>query len=141
MTMDAQRFEALAGAYGADFRRWPEAERQAAQAFAQANRMQSERLLFEARMIDAALEAAGSAAPSMALRDQVIALAPKARPPRVRAGAWFWVPGAGVAAACAAGALFGMVAMERASAASNADTVLASNADNNWSDTDLTEIL
>ena len=31
--MDENRFEALAGAYGADLRRWPEAERAAAEAF------------------------------------------------------------------------------------------------------------
>jgi hypothetical protein len=139
--MDAHRFEQLASAFGADFRRWPAAEREAAMAFATANRTESERLLFDARMIDAALEAATAPQPTYELRQQVISTAPQPRPRRLRANAWFWIPSAGVAAACAAGAIVGVLAMDRASANSTADTVIAANADAGWTDNDLAEIL
>jgi hypothetical protein len=140
--MDASRFEQLASAYGADFRRWPAAEREAAQAYAVANRTESERLLFEARMIDAALNAVAAPQPTYELRQQVIAQAPQPRPRRLRTGAWFWIPSAGLAAACAAGALVGVIAMDRASASSSAEnTVIAANADAGWTDNDLAEIL
>lgn len=136
--MDALRFEQLANAYGADFRRWPSAEREAAAAYAAEHRSESERLLFDARMIDAALDAVVAAQPTYELRQQVIAAAPQPRPRRPRAAnPWFWIPSAGAAAACAAGALVGMVAMDRASASSSADnTVIAANADAGWTDND-----
>ena len=136
--MDAHRFETLAGAYGADFRRWPVAEREAAQAFATDNRTECERMLFDARMIDAALDMLAAPQPTYELRQQVIASAPQPRPRRLRtAGAWFWIPSAGLAAACAAGALVGVMAMDRASASSTAEnTVIAANADAGWTDND-----
>ncbi|HWE45128.1 MAG TPA: hypothetical protein VG407_03790 [Caulobacteraceae bacterium] len=139
--MDASRFEQLASAYGANFKRWPAAERDAAVAYAAANRTESERLLFEARMIDAALESVAQPQPTHELRQKVIALAPQPRPRRLRANAWFWIPSAGFAAACAAGALLGVMAMDRVSATSNTDTVIAANADAGWTDNDLAEIL
>ena len=139
--MDASRFEQLASAYGADFRRWPAAEREAAVAFATEHRTESERLLFGARMIDAALDTVAAPQPTYDLRQQVIATAPPPRPRRLRANVWFWIPSAGVAAACAAGALVGVLAMDRASATSSADTVIAANADAGWTDNDLAEIL
>ena len=140
--MDAHRFEQLASAYGADFRRWPEAEREAALAFAAEHRTESERMLFDARMIDAALDAVAAPQPTYQLRQQVIAAAPQPRSRRLRANAWFWIPSAGLAAACAAGAIVGVMAMDRASASSSADnTVIAANADAGWTDNDLAEIL
>jgi hypothetical protein len=139
--MDAHRFEQLASAYGADFRRWPVAEREAAAAFAAAHRTESERLLFDARMIDVALDAVGAAQPTYELRQQVIATAPPPRPRRLRANGWFWIPSAGAAAACAAGVLVGVLAMDRASATNSADTVIAANADAGWTDNDLAGVL
>jgi anti-sigma factor RsiW len=140
--MDASRFEQLANAYGADFKRWPSAERDAAQAYAAANRTESERLLFDARMIDAALESVAAPQASYELRQKVIALAPQPRAQRrLRPSAWFWIPSAGIAAACAAGAILGVVAMDRVSATTSTDTVIAANADAGWTDNDLAEIL
>jgi hypothetical protein len=141
MAMDAARFEVLASAYGADFRRWPAAERDGARAFAEANRAESERLLFEARQIDAALDAAPAPAPTMALRDRVVETAPRPKARREREGWWAWAPGAGLAAACAAGVLVGVAAMDGVTASSNSDTVLVANADSGLSDVDLTELL
>ncbi|HEY3815065.1 MAG TPA: hypothetical protein VGL66_17745 [Caulobacteraceae bacterium] len=139
--MDASRFEQLASAYGADFRRWPAAEREAAQTFAGENRTECERLLFDARMVDAALDAVTAAQPTYELRQQVIATAPAPRPRRLRANGWFWIPGAGLAAACAAGALVGVIVMDRASASSTAEnTVIAANADTAWTENELAEI-
>jgi hypothetical protein len=135
MAMNAARFEELASAYGADFRRWPQAERPAAEAFAAQNRSQAERLLFEARLIDAALAAAPSMVPSRTLREQVLQRAPAPRPQRRWSG-WFWVPASGLAAACAAGAIVGVVAMEGATAGSRTDIVLAANTDSGWSEVD-----
>jgi hypothetical protein len=141
MAMDAVRFEHLASAYGGDLRRWPVADREGATVFAAENRALSERLLFEARQIDAVLETVTSAAPSMALRDRVLAGAPKSRPRERRRAGWFWLPSAGFAAACAAGAILGVIVIERVSASSNADTVLAANAEPGWSDADSTETM
>ncbi len=138
--MDAPRFEQLASAYGADFRRWPAAEREAAGAFAAEHRIESERLLFDARMIDAALEMVAAPQPTYELRQQVIAMAPRPRPRRLRANAWFWIPSAGIAAACAAGVMVGVLAMDRVTATNSADMVIAANADAGWSDNDLAEI-
>ena len=75
--MDAERFEHLAAAYGGDPRRWPAAERDAALAFLETNGAEAERLLFEARKLDAALAAAPAPAVSHALRDAILAAAPR----------------------------------------------------------------
>ena len=75
MTMNAERMRLLAEAYGADKRRWPRAERVAAEAFVAADPSQAERLLFDARQTDAALDASPRPMVSNALRDAVIASA------------------------------------------------------------------
>lgn len=109
--MDETRFGALAEAWGGDLRRWPEAEREAARAFAQACPGQAERLLLEAEALDAVLDASPRPAVSAALRDRVIAAGPR---PRGGSGAsWpalrrlIWLGGAGWAAAACAGVVFG----------------------------------
>lgn len=111
--MDAERFRDLAAAYGADPRRWPPDERAAARAFLAADR-RAERLLFEARLLDAALDASAAPPASAALRDRVIADAARAgltpRPQR-RVGGFSplaWLSGAGWAAAGAAGVAIGL---------------------------------
>lgn len=126
--MDAQRFESLTAAYGAEPGRWPQVERAAALAFQRDNRAAAERILFEARMIDAVLDAAPTQAPSAELRDRVLARAPRPRSgrPRVLFGAPRWLPSAGVAAlACAVGMWVGSVAVERAAAPIQADMLVA----------------
>jgi hypothetical protein len=80
--MDATRFEELATAYGADVRRWPEADRASAWAFAAAEPTAVERVLAEAAALDALLAAAPAPIPGQALRDAVLASAPRPRPER-----------------------------------------------------------
>ncbi|MFN4296108.1 MAG: hypothetical protein ACK4FB_04650 [Brevundimonas sp.] len=126
--MNAQRFQDLADAYGADLRRWPEAERGAAGAFMDSDPQGAERLLFEARQMDLALDAAPRPMVSHALREQVIALAaaaglrPRAR--RFGFGRFAWMSGAGWAAACAAGIMVGVNLSDQALAHAEADLVL-----------------
>ncbi|MFN3814666.1 hypothetical protein [Brevundimonas sp.] len=126
--MNAQRFQDLAEAYGADVRRWPEAERDAARAFMGGNPHGAERLLFEARQMDLALDAAPRPMVSHALREQVIALAataglePRAR--RFGFGRFVWMSGAGWAAACAAGVMVGVNLSDQLMAPAEADAVL-----------------
>ena len=125
--MNAQRFQDLADAYGADVRRWPEAERAAARAFMDADRHGAERLLFEARQTDLVLDAAPPPVVSHALREQVIALAAAAGlKPRARFafGRLAWASGAGWAAASVAGVLVGFNLSQPAIARAEADAVL-----------------
>lgn len=110
--MNADRMGELAQAWGGDLRRWPSAEREAAEAFARVEPEAAERALFEARQLDAALDAAPRAVVSMALRDRVIASA-QAAGLKAQA-AWpglrrlLWIGGASWAAAACAGVVFGM---------------------------------
>ena len=125
--MNAQRFQNLAEAYGADPRRWPEAERAAARAFMDADPHGAERLLFEARQMDLVLEASSRAVVSHDLRERVIALAATAGlKPRARVafGRLAWASGAGWAVACAAGILVGLNLSQPAVSRAEADAVL-----------------
>jgi hypothetical protein len=125
--MDATRFEALAAAYGADLRRWPETERDAARAFADTRADNASRLLDEARALDVLLDEVPAAIPSARLREAVIATAPRER--RARARRWFLAPGAGLAAACAIGIVAGAMAAQYAATSVRADDVLVAAAD------------
>ena len=125
--MNAQRFQNLAEAYGGDPRRWPEAERAAARAFMDADPHGAERLLFEARQMDLALDASPRAVVSHDLRERVIAMAATAGlKPRARfaLGRLAWASGAGWAAACAAGILVGLNLSQPAVSRAEADAVL-----------------
>jgi hypothetical protein len=106
--MTEDRFRALAEAYGADLRRWPLAERDAAQAFVEANRDVAEAILDIERSLEAQLEAY-IVEPPPALRQRVIDLAPRAR---AVARAWRWITalglGVGLAASAAAGVAAGV---------------------------------
>src|SRR5690606_41627669 len=103
-TMDLERFEHLADAYGADLRRWPEAEREAASWLLVAD-PRAGRVLGEADLLDAFLDAAPRPAPSHALREWVIADAAGAHLGRRRGllGPFAWVSGAGWAAGARSG--------------------------------------
>jgi len=132
--MDRTRLGELAETYGADWRRWPEAERDAARALL-ATDPAAERLLFEARQLDAALDLAPRLEVSAALRARVIAAAPRPVTGRfagLRAG-WrrsgapgrsVWLSGMGVAAAVCAGLLVGEAMVDRVTAGLQADSVL-----------------
>jgi ferric-dicitrate binding protein FerR (iron transport regulator) len=74
--MDETRFRALLDAYGGDPRRWPDAERAAALAFAAAHPA-SEALLEAAQTLDAALDLGDRPAPSDLLARRILASAPQ----------------------------------------------------------------
>ena len=125
--MNTDRFEQLIAAYGAEPSRWPETERAAAEAFVSANRAAAERLLFEARLIDAALDASPTVQVSHELRQRVLAGTPRPRPERRSS---FWAPGwaragAGLVASCAVGVAAGSLAMDRVASSAQADAILA----------------
>lgn len=123
--MTPDRFLALVAAYGADRRRWPEAERAAAEAFATAQAELTRPALAEADDIDALLHASATPRVSMALRDKVIAAAATGR----RAGK-LWIDrlllvfGAGWAAAACAGVAAGVMLTGHLTADVQADAVL-----------------
>lgn len=121
--MDLTRFEALAEAYGADLRRWPAAERDAADALMAAQPQAARALLSAAEGLDDLLAASRPPAPSQALRQAILAAAPKPR--RARNPLGFWLSGAGFATAAVAGMLVGASALTAITAEDRADQVLA----------------
>lgn len=135
--MDAERFEALTAAYGADPRRWPLAEQAAADAFRAADKARAERILFEARLVDAALDASPTPQVSQALREAVLASAPKPRPARQSSvsrpffdfSRWA-MAGAALACALVVGVMAGAGAVQRVTADAQADALIA-DVDNN----------
>ncbi|MDE2357509.1 MAG: hypothetical protein KGL69_12230 [Alphaproteobacteria bacterium] len=130
--MTLERFEAATLAWGADLTRWPESLRQEAETLCADQPAAAEALLAAARSLDQALDAVIVEAPSAALRDRVLSLAPKARPRArdgardgvrdgaglarllawtgLRGGAAGFAMGAALAASCAAGVLAGIIA-------------------------------
>ena len=127
-TMNAERLKQLAEAYGADKRRWPEAEREGAEALLESDGPWADRLLFDARQTDAALHASRQPTVSTALRDRVIAsaiaagLTPrKARMVWDRLVLWF---GAGWAVAACAGVIAGATLTPHLTADDQTDAVL-----------------
>lgn len=123
--MTPERFIALTEAYGADRRRWPEAERTAAEAFAAAHPDVAGPALAAADDLDALLHRSPTPQASAALRDRVIAAA-SAAPEAGRR----WINrlglafGAGWAAAAAAGVVAGVVLTGHVTADVRADAVL-----------------
>lgn len=124
--MNAERLHELIAAYGADTRRWPEAEREAGRALLAAG--QDDTAVEAARDLDHLLWASPQPAVSMALRDRVLASAAAAglTPRRVR----IWRDrlalafGAGWAVAACAGVAAGVLLSAQISADANADAVL-----------------
>jgi hypothetical protein len=127
--MTSERFLALVAAYGADARRWPEAERAAAQAFASSNPAAVGPALDDADAADALLHASRVVHPSMALRDRVIASAAEAGLKARREGRR-WLDrlalalGAGWAAAACAGIFAGVMMTTYLTADAQAEAVL-----------------
>lgn len=122
--MTPVRFIALTEAYGADRRRWPEAERAMADAFAVQQPDLARQALADADDLDALLFASRPLQPSAALRDRVIAAA------TVREARKTWLNrlgvamGAGWAAAACAGVVAGVVMTDQFTANAQADAVL-----------------
>ncbi|MBL8544149.1 MAG: hypothetical protein JNJ63_10115 [Hyphomonadaceae bacterium] len=106
--MDQTRFEAIVAAYGADPKRWPEAERDAAIAYAAAHAVD----LSEARAIDALLGAAPPIAPP---GDLLVARIARSRRQNLLA------PLAALAACAVMGVIFGYGAGLSAPAQVNAE--------------------
>ncbi len=124
--MDAERFEHLTAAYGATPDRWPETERTSALDFMAREPRLAERILFEARMIDAALDASPAPHVSHDLRDRILAAAPGPRAARRPLFAWpNWAAAAGLVAACAVGMVSGAAAMQQMTERATADAILA----------------
>lgn len=127
--MTSERFLALVAAYGADTRRWPQAERAAAEAFVAAEPGLAGPALADADMVDALLHASRVAHPSMALRDLVIASAAQAglkvgRESRRWLDRLALTMGAGWAAAACAGIVAGVMMTSYLTADAQADAVL-----------------
>ena len=127
--MTAERFLALVAAYGADRRRWPGAERAAAEAFAAAHPETAGPALAEADDLDALLHRSPTPQVPMELRDRVLAAAAAAGGRAGRAGR-VWIDrlslafGAGWAAATCAGVAAGVMLTSHLTADAQADAVL-----------------
>ena len=130
--MTEDRIKELAEAYGADPRRWPDAERAAAKAFLDENRARADRLLFDARQIDFALDTAPRPLVSEALRAKVLAAAEDGRKRPSGVFGWLrrpggklvWASGFGWAAAACAGVVFGLATNHQTDTVRQADAVL-----------------
>ena len=124
--MTHERFEILAHAYGGDIARWPAAERDAAALLMAAEPEFARIVLGDAGELDAALDLWAPLAVTATLREAVVASAPA---PRRRWGlnAWFLRAGvgAGLAAACAAGLVVGVMLSDFTQATASDDTVSA----------------
>jgi hypothetical protein len=125
--MTFERFQLLADAWGGVIARWPAETQDDAYAFMAAAPGQADAVLAEARAMDALMDEAPALAPSIALRDSIIAAAPAARPQRSRL--WRWISGAGVgvglAAATAAGVMAGVSLSPIQAPAGDDDDLLA----------------
>lgn len=102
--MNTERFISLIDAYGAEPRRWPESERDAALTLARENEAAGAHWR-AAASLDRVLDEAGVRGPSAALRQRVLGFAPRPRP-AYRRVSW-WAPGASLAAAGVAGLMIG----------------------------------
>ena len=128
--MTSERFLALVAAYGADARRWPEAERAAAQALAAARPEAVAHALAEADAADTLLHASRVAHPSTVLRDRVLASAAGTGLKRGRHQGRRWLDrlalalGAGWAAATCAGIVAGVMMTTWLTADAQAEAVL-----------------
>ncbi len=122
--MDIERYRSLAEAYGADMSRWPQDQREPALALHAREPEAAGRILAEAAFLDHTLDLWRPPAVSHALREQVLAGAP--RPRAMWSGRFgLWLSGAGLAAACAAGIVVGMAGSSAAVSDARADELLA----------------
>ncbi len=106
-TMNEDRLKRLIEAYGAAPARWPLEERAAAERYL-ADHPRDLAGLESERALDQALDAWAPQLATAALRERILAAAPTARRGWAPASwAGLWLSGAGLAAACAAGAIVG----------------------------------
>jgi len=102
--MDAKRFAAMAAAYGAELRRWPEAERRAGSILATSDAGQA--ILKHAARLDAQLDSYGVEAPGKGLHNSILQAAGRQIVQRRRQR--FWWLGLGLAGVGLAGAMAGL---------------------------------
>ena len=107
--MTPERFRTIVAAYGSDARRWPQGERAAAEAWAQAHPRDALAALDDAAELDAWLTQDTVAPPAPALVERIVASAPA--PQRARRRGKVWWSGAAFAGVGLAGALAGAVAV------------------------------
>ena len=107
--MTPERFRTIVAAYGSDARRWPQDERAAAEAWAQAHPSDALAALDDAAELDAWLMQDTVAPPAPALVERIVASAPAPRRARRRGKVWW--SGAAFAGVGLAGALAGAVAV------------------------------
>ncbi|MGX7876567.1 hypothetical protein ACVDG5_031275 [Mesorhizobium sp. ORM6] len=102
--MDAERFAALAAAYGGDLRRWPQGERERGAAFAHSDLGVA--ILGHAGKLDALLDSYDAKAPSKALHGSILRVADRHLVQHRRQR--FWWLGLGLAGIGLAGAVAGL---------------------------------
>ncbi|MBR8128070.1 hypothetical protein [Burkholderia ambifaria] len=107
--MTPERFRTIVAAYGSDARRWPQDERAAAEAWAQAHPRDALAALDDAAELDAWLMQDTVAPPAPTLVERIVASAPA--PQRARRRGKVWWSGAAFAGVGLAGALAGAVAV------------------------------
>ncbi len=105
--MNPDRFEGLAGAFGANLDRWPARERQAALRLVAARPDLTSPLLREAARLDRILGGPPAPPPSRALLQRIVQAAPGRRSPPAP---WRWLAGLGLAAGLAGAAAAGVAA-------------------------------
>lgn len=103
--MTPDQFRKLTETYGAETRRWPAQDRQAALAFMKSHPAEARAALAEATRLDGMLDRHIVAAPDRALRERIISSAAVAR--AVWQHARLWWQGAAIAGLGIAGALAG----------------------------------
>jgi hypothetical protein len=108
-SMSPERFAALAAAYGADLRRWPAAEREAARELQARSDLLVRHALSREKALDHRLDSYAVPAPSAALYRAIVAAAPQ--PALIWTRARLWWSGLGLAGAGLAGALAGAAAI------------------------------
>ena len=114
--MDEHRFREILDAYGAEPRRWPEAERAVAQAFLR-DHSNAAKWAAEAAALDAALDVTPATRPSALLARRILAGAP--RPPAATRFAM-----AALAASFGVGVLLGFGGVRAAAAGAEADALM-----------------
>jgi hypothetical protein len=106
--MTPERFHQIVAAYGADAHRWPQHERDAAQAWAHAHRAEADAALRDAAGLDAWLAVDRVEPPSLDLQRRIIERAPS----RPAAPRWrLWWSGAAVAGVGLLGGVAGAFAV------------------------------
>jgi hypothetical protein len=98
--LSRERFEGLAEAYGGDVARWPAAVREDAAVLIAGDPDFARAVLVQASRLDVALDDWAPPQVRHALRDAIVAAAPRLRP-RSRLAAWAARLGLGAALACA----------------------------------------